>query len=155
MRYLLILMMAWLPLLCSAVDFDDATRSVPLGRAMQVFEDAGGGATIEEVSGNGPLAKRFRPQTADTLNAGYSTSVFWLKVDLHYVPADAASPRRSWLLELAYPPMDHIELYEAGPDAVFHLTQKTGDALPYSTRQIKQNNYVFDLPFQAGEYKTV
>ncbi|WP_213875432.1 hybrid sensor histidine kinase/response regulator [Pseudomonas sp. dw_358] len=155
MRYLLILLVALLPTLCWAVDFDDSTRSLPLGRDMQVLEDTDGTATIDEVSGDGPLAERFHRHNADVLNAGYSTSAFWLKVDLRYVPADATSQRRSWLLELAYPPMDHLELYEADANGVFHLTQKTGDALPYSVRLIKQNNYVFELPFYAGEQKTV
>ncbi|WPO99418.1 7TM diverse intracellular signaling domain-containing protein [Pseudomonas sp. HR96] len=155
MRYLLILLVAWLPLLCCAVDFDESTQSLPLGRVMQVFEDVDGTATIDDVSGHGALVERFQRHGADVLNAGYSTSAFWLKVDLHYAAADPAAQRRSWLLELAYPPMDNIELYEAGADGTFRLTQKTGDALPYSVRQIKQNNYVFDLPFQPGEQKTV
>jgi signal transduction histidine kinase/CheY-like chemotaxis protein len=155
MRYLWIFLLVMLPFMASAVDFDDRTASLPLGRAMHVLEDPSGRAGIDEVSGGGGLAAGFRANDAAVLNAGYSTSAYWLKLDLRYEPIDATSQRRSWLLELAYPPMDHIELYEADPTGTFRLTQKTGDALPYSTRLIKQNSYVFELPFFAGEQKTL
>ncbi|MDD0973255.1 sensor histidine kinase [Pseudomonas fontis] len=153
MRYLLIVLLGWLPLLASAVDFDDSTRSVPLGRAMQVYEDRDGSASIAQVS-SPDFADQFKLHRSDVLNAGYSTSVFWLRIDLHYL-AQAPSAPRSWLLELAYPPLDHLELYQADEAGHFRLTQRTGDALPYASRQIAQNNYLFELPFAPGQSTTV
>ena len=50
MRNLLIVLLGWLPLLAGAVDFDDATRQLPLGRLMQVYEDRDGSASIAQVS---------------------------------------------------------------------------------------------------------
>ena len=152
MRYLLILLVALLPMLACAVEFDESTRSLALGRTMQVFEDVSGDATIEQITTN--LAPVFRQHRSDVLNAGYSTSVFWLRIDLRYVPRKDRSPH-SWLLELAYPPMDHLELYLPDADGQYRLVQRTGDALPYVTRQIKQNNYLFEVPFQPDEAKTV
>lgn len=139
-------------MLAGAVEFDAGTRHIPLGKVMQVFEDREGSASIAQVSA--PIfASRFRTHDADVLNAGYSTSVFWLKVDLHYVATADATPRQ-WLLELAYPPMDHLELYLPDADGVFRLAQRTGDALPYDTRQIRQNNYLFELPLAPGQSTT-
>ena len=65
-----------------------------------------------------------------------------------------AAPR-NWLLELAYPPLDHLELYL--PDAAGHyaLAQRTGDALPYASRQLRQDNYLFNLPFTPGQSSTL
>ncbi|MFJ4444028.1 7TM diverse intracellular signaling domain-containing protein [Pseudomonas sp. NPDC089422] len=152
MRYLLIVLLGLLPVLAGAVEFDEATRHLPLGKVMQVYEDRDGSASIAQVSA--PIfASRFRTHSQDVLNAGYSTSVFWLKVDLHYVAAADTLPRQ-WLLELAYPPMDHIELYLPGSDGKFRLAQRTGDALPYDSRQIRQNNYLFELPLQPGQSTT-
>lgn len=152
MRYLLIMLLGLLPALAGAVEFDEATRHLPLGKVMQVYEDRDGSASIAQVSA--PIfASRFRTHREDVLNAGYSTSVFWLKVDLHYVASADALPRQ-WLLELAYPPMDHIELYLPGSDGEFRLAQRTGDALPYDSRQIRQNNYLFELPLQPGQSTT-
>lgn len=152
MRYLLIMLLGLLPALAAGVEFDEATRYLPLGKVMQVYEDPDGSASIAQVSA--PLfASRFRTHHQDVLNAGYSTSVFWLKVDLHYRASATAQPRQ-WLLELAYPPMDHIELYLPDSDGQFRLAQHTGDALPYASRQIRQNNYLFELPLQPGQSTT-
>lgn len=153
MRYLLILLLAWLPLLACAVDFDESTRSLPLGRTMQVFEDTSGQATIDQVSTPGAQIQ-FRPNKGDVLNAGYSKSVFWIRLDLRYSPR-LGPAQHGWLLELAYPPMDHIELYQAGDDGRFYRTQVTGDTLPYSHRLIRQNNFVFDIPFPAHQLQTL
>ncbi len=153
MRYLLIVVLGWLPMLAGAVDFDDATRRLPLGKAMQVFEDRDASATIAQVS-SPAFASRFRQHTAEVLNAGYCTSVFWIKFDLTYTAMAQAAPRQ-WLLELAYPPLDHLELYLPDEQGVPRLAQRTGDALPYASRQIRQNNYLFELPFSPGQSTTV
>ena len=151
MRYLLMMMLGWLPMLASAVAFDETTQSLPLGRVMQVFEDVGGEATLADVSAQDDL---FKPHTKDTLNAGYSHSAFWVKVDLRYQPQD---PRvhRTWLLELAYPPLDSIELYLADAAGKYQLVERTGDSLPFDSRQIKENNYLFEINFSPGQSQTV
>ena len=151
MRYLLMMLLGWLPMLASAVAFDETTQSLPLGRVMQVFEDVGGEATLADVSAQDDL---FKPHTKDTLNAGYSHSAFWVKVDLRYQPQD---PRvhRTWLLELAYPPLDSIELYLADAAGKYQLVERTGDSLPFDSRQIKENNYLFEINFSPGQSQTV
>ena len=138
-------------MLAGAVAFDEATQSLPLGKVMQVFEDVGGQATLAEVTSRDDL---FKPHDKATLNAGYSHSTFWLKVDLDYQPKDAKA-FRTWLLELAYPPLDHIDLYLADSNGTFHLVERTGDALPFDSRPIKDNNYLFDLNFSPGQSQTV
>lgn len=153
MRYLLIMLVAWLPLLASAIEFDENTRSVPLGRAVQVFEDVTGEATIDQVSAPA-MAARFHEQGADTLNAGYSRSAFWLKVDLQFRPK-SAEVRPDWLLELGYPPMGRVDLYTADDSGRFRMAWQTGRMLPFSSRQIKQNNYLFDLNLPANQVKTL
>ncbi|MFK0313963.1 sensor histidine kinase [Pseudomonas sp. NPDC090233] len=153
MRYLLILLLGCLPALAAAVDFDASTRHLALGKVMQVYEDRDGSASIAQVTAPA-FASRFRAHREDVLNAGYSTSVFWLKVDLRYQASVDAVPRQ-WLLELAYPPLDHLELYLPGADGRYRLAQRTGDALPYDSRQIRQNNYLFELPLQPGQATTV
>ncbi|MDG6403841.1 7TM-DISM domain-containing protein, partial [Pseudomonas quasicaspiana] len=136
MRYLLIMLVALLSQLASAVEFDESTRSLALGRAVQVFEDVSGEATISDVS-SAAMASSFRALDSDTLNAGFSNSAFWLRVDLRYMPRDVTA-HRDWMVELAYPPMDYVDFYL--PDAIGtqHLAWQTGDMLPFSSRQIKQ-----------------
>ncbi|WP_285418348.1 hybrid sensor histidine kinase/response regulator [Pseudomonas sp. efr-133-TYG-5] len=152
MRYLLMLLFC-LPLLANAVEFDEFTQSLPLGRALQVFEDASGQATIADVRAQA-AAGNFKAHDNATLNAGYSRSAFWLKIDLHYRPSNP-SAQRTWLLELAYPPLDHLDLYLADANGNYHLARQTGDALPFASREIRQNNYLFDLNFAPDQAQTV
>ncbi|WP_248915616.1 hybrid sensor histidine kinase/response regulator [Pseudomonas moorei] len=152
MRYLLMLILC-LPLLANAIEFDESTQSLPLGRSLQVFEDAGGQATIADVRAQA-AAGNFKPHDKDTLNAGYSRSVFWLKIDLRYRPTDP-TVQRTWLLELAYPPLDHLDLYLPDAAGNYQLVRRTGDALPFASREIRQNNYLFNLNFTADQSQTL
>ncbi|AIG03124.1 putative two-component system sensor kinase [Pseudomonas fluorescens] len=153
MRYLLMFLLCGLPMLASAVEFNEATRSLPLGRVMQVLEDPSGSVTLTDARSTA-MASRYIRHDKDTLNAGYSRSAFWLKVDLHYLPKDPHA-QRAWLLELAYPPLDHLELYVPDGAGGYRLAGRTGDALPFASREIRQNNYLFDVDFKAGEQKTL
>ena len=153
MRYLLLILLSWLPLLASAVEFDESTQSLPLGRVMQVYEDASGQADIAQVASPAMVA-RFHRHDKASLNAGYSLSAFWLKVDLTYTPKHPDT-LRIWLLELAYPPMKHIELYVPDASGGYRLAQRTGNELSFASRPIKQNNYLFELDFAPNESKTV
>jgi len=149
----MIMLLAWLPVVAGAVDFDENTRSLPLAQAVQVLEDPTGEATIDDVT-TGALAGDFRHLQTASLNAGYSRSAFWLKVVLNYRPIDPdAVP--DWLLELAYPPMDHVDLYLPDEAGRLSMAWQTGDMLPFSSRQIKQNNYLFDLNVRANQPQTV
>ena len=151
MRFLLILLFTLLPELAGAVAFDESVGSLSLESSAQVFEDASGDATISDVSAPA-MAGRFKPLAG--LNAGFSASAFWLRVDLLYLPRDATA-HRDWLLELAYPQMDYVDLYL--PDAAGNpaLAWQTGDMLPFASRQIRQNNYLFDVPLEPGQSRTV
>src|SRR5471030_6006 len=151
MRYLLMLLLC-LPLLASAVEFDEFTQSLPLGRTMQVYEDAGGQATIADVRAQA-AAGNFKTHDKATLNAGYSHSVFWLKIDLQYRPTNPDA-QRTWLLELAYPPLDHLDLYLPDATGVYQLIRRTGDQLPFDSREIRQNNYLFSLDFKREQAQT-
>jgi signal transduction histidine kinase/CheY-like chemotaxis protein len=152
MRYLLMLLFC-LPLMASAVEFDEFTQSLPLGRSLQVFEDPSGQASIADVRAQA-AAGNFKAHDKDTLNAGYSRSAFWLKIDLHYRPSNPAA-QRTWLLELAYPPLDHLDLYTADASGDYRLVRQTGDALPFASREIRQNNYLFGLSFKPDQQQTV
>lgn len=149
MRYLLMVFFSLLSTAVGAIEFDEQTRSLALGQAIDVFEDVRGTATIEDIA-SPALQASFRRHDKPVLNAGYSRSVFWLRLDLDYHPRSPSGPR-PWLLELAYPPLDHLALYLGDAAGGFRLAQRTGDALPFASRQIKQNNYLFELNLQPRQ----
>nr|WP_313403376.1 7TM diverse intracellular signaling domain-containing protein [Pseudomonas sp.] len=152
-RLLLLLLSLVFSSLVGAVTFDEHIRALPLGQSMYVFEDVRGDASIDDIA-SPAVQGSFRLHDKPVLNAGYSRSVFWLRLDLEYRPEQAQGDR-NWLLELAYPPLDHLELYLPDEDGSFALAQRTGDALPFDSRQIRQNNYLFELNLEPGQTKRV
>lgn len=152
-RLLLLLLSLVFSSLVGAVTFDEHIRALPLGQSMYVFEDVRGDASIDDIA-SPAVQGSFRLHDKPVLNAGYSRSVFWLRLDLEYRPEQAQGDR-NWLLELAYPPLDHLELYLPDQDGSFALAQRTGDALPFDSRQIRQNNYLFELNLEPGQAKRV
>ncbi|OWJ93845.1 hybrid sensor histidine kinase/response regulator [Pseudomonas sp. A46] len=151
MRILLLLFLCLVATLSRAVTFDEQTRSLPLGLHMDVFEDVRGDARIDDII-SPALQTSFRRSDKPVLNAGYSRSVFWLRVDLEYRPLERGG-LQNWLLELAYPPLDHLDLYLPDGQGDYRLAQRTGDALPFSSRQIKQNSYLFNVDLQPNQKK--
>lgn len=144
MHYFLVFILGLLlPTLADAVEFDQDTQRLPLGHAMAVLEDPDRDATIGDVLAL-DAAGRFVDHDDDVLNAGYSRSAFWLRIDLLY-RADQPGQRSRWWLELAYPPLDLLELYLPDAQGGYYLAQRSGDALPFSQRQIKQRNHLFEL----------
>ncbi len=148
-HWLIFLILLILSPVASAISFDEHVGQLPLGRAMDVFEDVRGTADIAEIS-SPALAASFRHHEHDVLNAGYSRSVFWLRLDLDYQPKVSSDPA-NWLLELAYPPLDKLDLYLPDGHGGFTLAQRTGDTLPFDSRPIRQNNYLFDLKLEPGK----
>lgn len=149
MRHWLILILVLLSPLAGAVSFDEHTGRLPLGHEIDVFEDVRGTAGIADIT-SAALAGSFRRHDRDVLNAGYSRSVFWLRLDLDYRPQASSDPAH-WLLELAYPPLDRLDLYLPDGAGGYRLAQRTGDTLPFSSRPIALTNYLFDLKLEPGK----
>ena len=147
-NYLLLWLLVCLPLSAMALSFDEDMRQLPLGSSLAVFEDVRGTATITDGSSSA-MAASFRPNKHPVLNIGYSSSAYWLRLDLDYHPHNA-NVQRTWLLELAYPPLDHIDLYQQEGSS-YTLVSRNGDAWPFSQRQIKQSNYLFELTLPPGQ----
>lgn len=149
MQRWLILFLLLLSPLAGAVSFDEHTSRLPLGHSIDVFEDVRGTADIADIT-SAALAESFRRHDRDVLNAGYSRSVFWIRLDLDYRPQESQDPA-PWLLELAYPPLDRLDLYLPDADGKYRLAQRTGDTLPFASRPISLTNYLFDLKLAPGK----
>lgn len=150
---LLLLLLSGVPLLAMAVTFDEHMRQLPLGHELQFFEDIRGSASIADVS-SAALNDSFRAQRTAVLNVGYTRSAYWLRVDLDYQPLQAHG-QKSWLLDLAYPPLDRVDLYLPDGQGGYQLASRSGDFWPFSERQIKQSNFLFDLTLQPGQPQRV
>lgn len=153
MRWLLATLLALLQLAAhaqQAVLPVGAQDNYPLARAFMYLEDAGGALRIDDIL-QPEVQARFRPmpQVGPGANFGLTDSAIWLRVTLQ---TDAGSPP-DWLLEVAYPPLDRVELW--APDASGYRVQVGGDLLPFAERKVAHRNHVLPLRLAPGTATTV
>ncbi len=70
----------------------------------------------------------------------YTESAKWVKFKLQ-----DASQEGDWLLEVGYPLLDQLDFYYPGEDGAY-VNKKTGDALPFDSRDVEHRNFVFEIP---------
>jgi PAS domain S-box-containing protein len=122
-----------------------AENSYVLSRAFTYLEDTAGELTLEDVVKPEVLAT-FRPVPIDGpgANFGMMPSAIWLHVKLR-VSSNAAE---DWMLELAYPPLDRLELF-FGQGSDFER-QVGGDLQPFGSRAVPHRNHVLPVRLKPG-----
>jgi diguanylate cyclase (GGDEF)-like protein len=120
--------------------------SYPLSDGMLYLEDPTQTVAIDTVR-NPANAARFKPVPFSNheINFGYSHSSYWLALPLTVEP-DA--PAR-WLLEIAYPSLDRVELYTPQRGGGYSM-QVAGDLQPFSERPFPHRNLVFRVDLDPG-----
>jgi PAS domain S-box-containing protein len=120
--------------------------SYALSRSFSYLEDAGGELALADLL-KPDAQSRFQPvpQTGSSTNFGLTRSAIWLRVALRTArdaPAD-------WMLELAYPPLDRLELY--APDGKGGFSRQVGgDLLPFAERVVVHRNHVMPVRLKPG-----
>lgn len=85
-------------------------------------------------------------------NFGLSNSTYWLLFELTWRGNEENTNPLTRLLEINYPPLDHISLFHF--DRAGKLVElASGDNLPFRQRQVMHNGYLFPLQLHAGETK--
>jgi PAS domain S-box-containing protein len=123
-----------------------ADESYPLSKAFTYLEDHDGRLTIDDI-GKPQAQAAFRPvpQVGPAANFGLTQSAIWLRIVLKV--DGAAAP--DWLLEVAYPPLDRLELYSPAPGGGWQK-QVGGDAYSFASRAIAHRNHVLPVRLVPG-----
>lgn len=91
------------------------------------------------------VANRFVASVGNNLNYGYTSSNYWVKLKLRNL-----SSKEEWLLEVAFPSLDSIDMYVM--DGSNTIVQKhAGDDNPFPNREVKSRNHTFKVPINQGE----
>lgn len=125
--------------------------SYALSRSFTYFEDNSTTLTVSEVNQPEYLA-RFKPvpQGAVSTNFGLSNAAIWLRVILK---TDGIAPR-PWLLEVAYAPLDQLDIYLSSADGGYEH-QAGGDSRPFIERAIAHRNHVKSITLQPDREFTL
>ncbi|GGD06755.1 diguanylate cyclase [Halopseudomonas salina] len=92
----------------------------------------------------------FQPASQrEGLNFSYTRDRLWLKATV----TSTADRRTDWILEMRYPSLDRVTLYNVGADGT--VIQHQGDTLPYQQRDMKHRNPIFKLYLEPGESRTL
>ncbi|HPU88581.1 MAG TPA: 7TM diverse intracellular signaling domain-containing protein [Spirochaetota bacterium] len=112
----------------------------PLGAHIDILEDPGASLAIEEVCrAQPPAGTAWRPVHSATHNFGFTRSAFWVRLAV----ANEYPRAMDWYMEIGYPMLDHIELYQSGPAG--WEVRRTGDQYPFAQRDIEYRNFMFAL----------
>lgn len=126
----------------------DASASSSLQKALRYYEDQSTERSLQEVLNDASLVWRPLPEKIPSF--GFSSSAFWLKIDV----CASETPRENTILEISYSLLDDIRVIGLiGPTIVYDVI--SGDSLPYSRRPVKHRNFVFPLPAHDKDILTV
>ncbi len=123
----------------STIDVGRELDGEPLGTKIAFLRDTRGAMTIEEVV-SPEAAARWETSRFDAPSYGFARGAIWVRLPV----ANRSSRAAPWLLEVAYPHLDRLELYAPRPGGGFDRTV-TGDRLPFAHREMPYRNFVFRL----------
>jgi two-component system, sensor histidine kinase and response regulator len=142
LRFLLCALLVWVSSFAQAgvpVLVGAETSAISLRPFIEALEDPDHRLTINDLS-KVEHADRFKPVPGTTdLNFGFTASAYWLR--LTFLPEPDAA--QDWLLEVAYPSLDHVEVYYRENGHLIH--QHAGDLQPFAARVYPHRNLVFPL----------
>lgn len=123
---------------------------IDLAGRFEVLVDDSGALGIEDVR-SPAHASAFVPAQPDSgdVSFGYSTSTYWLRLQLQ-APAEQTGTAR-WLLELPYPALDRVEFYADGDTRPLIA----GDRQPFAERPVAHRHPVFPLALEPGQTLTL
>jgi two-component system, sensor histidine kinase LadS len=132
-----------------AVVVNDNTRSVKLGKYLYILEDKEKKLKIEDITDK-KYSEQFQKSVHDVPYFGFTDSAYWVRLSVR----SELTTNASMLIELAYPLMDHIYLYM--PDKDGKLVEiKTGYRTPFSSRELKNPQFLFTVALDRGETRTL
>jgi len=122
-----------------ALELAERLDGKPLGRLVDVLVDESGTLALTDIL-QPAMQARFRALDHDAPSFGFTEDTYWLRLSVRNDEGVA----RAWLLELAYPHLDHVILYRPDGRGGF-VARTTGDSYPFSQRDLDYRNFVFDL----------
>lgn len=128
---------------------DNQEVQISLQSHFQLLEDKTGTLDIRDIL-KPEINRRFSPVSGN-LSAGYTNSVFWLRLDLQRTQENTI---RNWMLEITPVMLDDIRLYQQAPDGSIRM-RRAGDRLPFSEQEIRFHYPVFPLELDDTAVTTV
>jgi adenylate cyclase len=108
-------------------------------------------ATLDTISGVqawGDIVDDNLRAVSDKTNPGISNFAYWIQI-----PITNKTNETNFYLEVDYPQLDYLQLFEVVDDSVIQLFE-TGDRFVFQDRPIQYRNFTFPIAIRTGEEKT-
>jgi len=128
----------------------DSNGYYALGRHIEYLEDPEQSLTINDMNQKN-ISSQFITSYSDILNFGFSNSAYWFRFNI--VSRSEESKKMNWLIEIAYPRLSNVELYEPLPSGEYKMKSINLNE-PITKRAFKTNHYVFQLSINADQAMT-
>ena len=122
--------------------------NLSLGKSIEILEDKSATFTIKDIVKE-EIDKQFFRSKEEEPGFGFTSSVYWAKLKVQN-PSDQ---NIDWNLEVAYPLIDFLDIYIPTETTRF-IEKKTGDHLPFDSRDIDYRNYIFQLSESPNSQRT-
>ncbi len=100
-----------------------------------------------------PLAGQFKRNTKPVFNAGFTNAPYWYRLKLRNRTGER-SFGGSWLLEIGFPLLDHVDIYVPKPGGGWQII-RTGDQQPFANRPLRHRNFMIPVRVPPGQVATV
>ncbi|SFF47553.1 7TM diverse intracellular signaling domain-containing protein [Thermoflexibacter ruber] len=124
----------------------DEKGEYPISTELFYLEDSLKTLSIYEIA-SGKYDHLFKQLENTNTNLGFSNSAFWVKLEID----NQTTRQENFFLEINYPMLDSIEIYYDELDK--WLVKKSGDYFPFSTREVKNRNFVFPITISTWDSK--
>src|SRR3990167_4216179 len=115
-----------MPISQAEIRLDDHTPAQNLNDLADYLADPSGTLTLADIQ---QVDADFSHR--QNLSFGYTRGPVWLRLQLRSHTLQA----RTWRVELDYPSLDEVRLYDVGSDGI--RTSRSGDTVPYSERDVR------------------
>ncbi len=132
-----------------AIELKGDKEVLSLGPNLELFEDVTRQLTIDDITSD-KYSANFIATKKENLNFGFSPSAYWIRFAL----ANTLSEQKEYLLEVTFPLLDHVDLYQQNETGKF-IEKKAGELVPIKQREIEYRNPVFSITLEPQEEKTL
>lgn len=132
----------------STVILSEKTGKVEIGKKMQFLYLEGKDLSFMEIF-SPEIQNQFLPSPDSILQLGFRKDPVWIRFKVF----EESEIRRNWVLSIAFPILDHIEIYTE--DGKSHKKRILGDNYPFHFREINHRNFALPMNFEPRKAASV
>lgn len=134
-----------LPAAVHALSLTDSYAQYPMEAQVSYCEDKTVHLSVYDIAAL--PEDRWTANAKPSLNFGFTESAWWFRFKLK----DESKEPTRWLLKVAYPHLDRIEVHMRDRKSGKFETRTSGDFYPYSARYIKHRHFLFPLNVERSK----